>query len=709
MKNFFMLKSNQMKNKIFAINILLIALSLLLIIVVKRESGGDWHNYQKKWKNNKISELLRLYSKTKDEKVLKKIEKIKNFKIRKRAVYVTKWKREEYCVTCHIGIKDISSSHPSNVFGCVVCHGGDPLTVEKKEAHKGLIGGENPSDLRSVNLSCGTIAPDGTKCHSSHIVRVKNSLMYTMAGVIADLRYQWNAQQTKDAVYATNEIKGKFKKVPFFQKSDVPENYNEKYEISGKIADSHFRKFCSMCHIGVKNPNDTSNHSSGCSACHVLYENSSRYKGDDPTINKDEEGHPPYHEITDKIPSKQCIHCHNRSNRYGTSYMGIAENDFYGTPFINGDLSEQRLIGGRFFYHLNSDIHFKKGMQCIDCHLSRGIMGDGNVYGKMEHAVKIKCRDCHGYYDAPPKTHKITSFNDKIFKEHGKLKKGEEVVVAESGEIISNVKKEGKHFFLYTKTKGKKLRLKIISNDKNHKLNNCNKNLECYSCHYSWTMLCFGCHTGYNKNYPQRDFLTNLKTKGMWYEYRSFTRYSDTVLCINGRGKVSPAQFCQSQVTFPDKGYYNKVFTHNDNTTSYVVAPVQPHTVSEVSRKCRDCHNNPMAVGLGKGYLKFTDKEKIIFKPLYNVKKAGIPVNFPFESIVSANGKIQFQSVSNRGFKVFKREKILKILRVGKCVQCHNSYSDKIYLRNNFPLYYSDIKKKGFKHIKEKLDSIQGY
>jgi hypothetical protein len=195
----------------------------------------------------------------------------------------------------------------------------------------------------------------------------------------------------------------------------------------------------------------------------------------------------------------------------------------------------------------------------------------------------------------------------------------------------------------------------------------------------------------------------------MWYEYRSFTRYSDTVLCINGRGKVSPAQFCQSQVTFPDKGYYNKVFTHNDNTTSYVVAPVQPHTVSEVSRKCRDCHNNPMAVGLGKGYLKFTDKEKIIFKPLCNVKKAGIPVNFPFESIVSANGKIQFQSVSNRGFKVFKREKILKILRVGKCVQCHNSYSDKIYLRNNFPLYYSDIKKKGFKHIKEKLDSIQGY
>ncbi len=696
-----------MKNKVILINFLLLIFSSLLIYIVLSEKEQKWYYYQEKWKNNTILKLEKLYSETKSSSVLKRIERIKNFKIKKRSIYVSKWKREEYCITCHIGIRDISISHPSDVFGCVVCHGGDPLSVNVKDAHNGLIGGENPSDLKFVNLSCGVTAPDGTQCHSSDIKRVKHSLMYTMAGVIADLRYQWNAQESKDAIFATNYVKDNkgnvLKEIPFFQKEDIPRDYNKRYEISGKISDSHFRKFCSMCHIGVKNPNDTSNHSSGCSACHVKYNNASKYLGDDPTIDKDEQGHPPFHEITAKISHTQCIHCHNRSNRYGTSFIGIAENDFYGTPYANGKLSRNRLLGGRFFSHLKSDIHFKKGMTCIDCHLNRGIMGDGTIYSKMEYAVKIKCEDCHGSYSQPPESYKIDRINDKILSENRSLKKGDEILISSSGEVIPNVKREGDKFFLFTKITGKKLPVKTVANDRNHKLNKCNKNLECYSCHYSWTMLCYGCHVGYNKNYTQRDFLTNRKSRGMWYEYRSFIRYSDTVLGIDGRGKVSPLQFCQSQVTFPDKGYDNKVFIHEDNTTSYVVAPVQPHTVSKTSKKCDDCHNNPMAVGLGKGFLKFTDDEKIIFMPLYNSAKAGMSVSFPFESIVSLDGRKQFQSVSNRGFKVFKRKEILKILKVGKCTPCHNSYGDDIYKGDKFWIYYEKMKITQFKHIKNKL------
>ncbi len=691
-----------MNKKLIFINMLLLLLASLLIFIITDSSQKKWSYYQKKWQKEKISKLKKEYSQTHSKEILKKIEKIKNFKIGKRAIYVIKWQREEYCVTCHIGIKDISASHPSNVFGCVVCHGGDPLSVDIKKAHNGLIGGENPSDLKVVKLSCGVTAPDGTKCHASDIKNVKLSLMNSMAGVIADLRYQWNAQKSKEAIYATTDINDSYgnflKTVPFFQKKDIPPTYKGKHNISGEIADSHFRKFCSMCHIGVKNPNDTSNHSSGCSACHVIYENNSKYKGDDPTIDKEEPGHPSFHKITDKIPETQCIHCHNRSSRYGTSFVGIGENDFYGTPYNNGNLSKNRLIGGRFYYHLQSDIHFKKGMTCIDCHLKKGIMGDGKIYSKMEYATKITCQDCHGDYNVEPISYFIKNLDDKVLEDNRNLKKGDTVLLSSSGEIIPNIKKIGKKYFLFSKITGKKLPLKIITNNKNHKPNNCNKKLECYACHYSWTPLCFGCHTGYNKNYPQRDFLTNYKSMGMWYEYRSFTRFSDTVLGINSRNKVSPLQFCQSQVTFPEKRYFNKVFIHNDNTTSFVVAPVQPHTVSEASKKCDDCHNNPMAVGLGKGYLKFTDNETIIFKPIYNMKKSGIAVSFPFSSIVSPNGKIRYQSVSNKGFKVLTRDIILKILKVGKCTPCHNSYNDKIYKNSKFWYYYEKIKKKGFKY-----------
>src|SRR5205823_1825162 len=64
---------------------------------------------------------------------------------------------------------------------------------------------------------------------------------------------------------------------------------------------------------------------SGCSACHVLYandrsvEHSGRYAAFgnqgrtitlDPTIPKNESGHPVRHEFTRAIPSSQCMVCH---------------------------------------------------------------------------------------------------------------------------------------------------------------------------------------------------------------------------------------------------------------------------------------------------------------------------------------------------------------------------------------------------------------
>ncbi len=34
-------------------------------------------------------------------------------------------------------------------------------------------------------------------------------------------------------------------------------------------------------------------------------------------------------------------------------------------------------------------------MECIDCHVSQEIMGDGNSYEHMEEQVRIQCEDCH--------------------------------------------------------------------------------------------------------------------------------------------------------------------------------------------------------------------------------------------------------------------------------------------------------------------------
>jgi hypothetical protein len=78
--------------------------------------------------------------------------------------------------------------------------------------------------------------------------------------------------------------------------------------------------------------------SSGCSACHVIYANdrSDAHSGQyarygnlgrshtaDPTIPKDESGHPVKHTFTNSIPSSQCVVCHNHPGTTLTStYLG---------------------------------------------------------------------------------------------------------------------------------------------------------------------------------------------------------------------------------------------------------------------------------------------------------------------------------------------------------------------------------------------------
>jgi len=77
---------------------------------------------------------------------------------------------------------------------------------------------------------------------------------------------------------------------------------------------------------------------SGCSACHVVYANDRSptnsgwwYKfgnqgltfTKDPTIPKDERGHPVFHEFTRAVPSSQCMNCHmHQGNLFVNPFLG---------------------------------------------------------------------------------------------------------------------------------------------------------------------------------------------------------------------------------------------------------------------------------------------------------------------------------------------------------------------------------------------------
>jgi len=84
--------------------------------------------------------------------------------------------------------------------------------------------------------------------------------------------------------------------------------------------------------------------SSGCTACHVVYANdgdpvnagpyakfghSGTYVGKDPTIPRDEPGHPLQHRLTRGIPSSQCMVCHmHQPNSFVNTYLGYQMWDY---------------------------------------------------------------------------------------------------------------------------------------------------------------------------------------------------------------------------------------------------------------------------------------------------------------------------------------------------------------------------------------------
>ncbi len=91
--------------------------------------------------------------------------------------------------------------------------------------------------------------------------------------------------------------------------------------------------------------------SGGCSACHVIYANDrdAAHSGPyaarghlgtsftaDPTIKKDEEGHPIQHRFTRAIPSSQCVVCHMHP---GTSYA----SQYYGYMWWDNETDGDRM------------------------------------------------------------------------------------------------------------------------------------------------------------------------------------------------------------------------------------------------------------------------------------------------------------------------------------------------------------------------------
>ena len=200
--------------------------------------------------------------------------------------------------------------------------------------------------------------------------RVLKGLIATSAGEISGTRFIWGAQDTPKALYGVRKVKDRDGVVPA-ENGALP-SLRSLPSAANSDADNLLRHECLQCHLWTEGRSEPGYYRGmGCSSCHVLYAESGLAKTGDPTISKTDSGHPVKHEITIAIPTSQCLRCHDSGpGRFiGASFTGEL-------PLTAGLTDSERASSVNY----GGDLHFQQGMDCIDCHSSRTIHGDGNIY-----------------------------------------------------------------------------------------------------------------------------------------------------------------------------------------------------------------------------------------------------------------------------------------------------------------------------------------
>ncbi|MFN3196992.1 MAG: hypothetical protein ACE366_01070 [Bradymonadia bacterium] len=232
------------------------------------------------------------------------------------------------------------------------------------------------------------------------------------------------------------------------------------------LVDEQVSITCGNCHLGNAGANNrfADFRSSGCTSCHMEYSYDGRSRSQDPHVDKREPLNPdaidanlaerphveahmirnvakvlPNGAFARGISDRACVGCHQGSNRTVLQYWGIrmdqnadvvnnfqypanpqnfatTEND---TRLYDPAVNNATFNGRNFNQHLltedydgdnrddtPADIHYERGMGCIDCHGSRDLHGgtegdpsSGKIPSRQNQTVAITCESCHGWTD----------------------------------------------------------------------------------------------------------------------------------------------------------------------------------------------------------------------------------------------------------------------------------------------------------------------
>jgi len=375
------------------------------------------------------------------------------------------------------------------------------------------------------------------------------------------------------------------------------------------------------------------------------------------------------------IPHETCVSCHNRGKRIGVSFQGLMEFP-YGSPYNDkGDKQPQlhtkfyQFIKDDVHHQLKSrDGNPEGGLLCQDCHTTTSMHGNGNITGTLLANVEIECSDCHGTAQNYPWELPI-GWGDEFGRPLGADPRGlakeplpthakfntvhpaaDGYLLTARGNPFGNVVRQGEKVVVHSDS-GLDFEVPTL---KSLALNNKWQNpasavaakiqatahvekVECYGCHSAWAPQCYGCHVkiDFSGDKTATDWVASGSTHfpdghtaesmrnveppqapGLAYgntsENRSYLRWEDPVLGINGEGRVGPiVPGCQqiTTVVAPDGQIliHNKIWRTAPGTEGagpegqrgLDMAPAAPHTVDRRARECTSCHASAKALGYG--------------------------------------------------------------------------------------------------------------
>jgi hypothetical protein len=528
---------------------------------------------------------------------------------------------------------------------------------------------------------------------------------------------------------------------------------------------TYLRGECQRCHLAVRGKQRYGDfRGMGCSACHIPYSNHGQYEGSDQSANKEQSGHPLVHSIQatreapvtrgkvtySGIPVETCTACHNRGRRIGVSFQGLMETA-YASPWTAAGEPQQKLHGKNYI-KLHEDLHKSKGFLCQDCHTTIDAHSPNRLIGSIAGAVEIECTDCHGTPGSLPWELPL-GYGDEYreraasgeprglatslpaYMEQGETVAPEEgYLLSARGNPLGNVVRQGDKVKVHLasgrtrvleplkmKTEGDRLSLeaRVAMVDIGSHIDR----MECYACHATWAPQCYGCHikVDYRKPAAHVDWIalgenhndngmtgegtdqeTPLKIDGEIKEGRSYLRWEDPALAINGEGRVAPVvPGCQTSVTVLDSDgnalQSNHIYRIPDvegagkeGQLGIDHSPLHPHTVQKRARTCDSCHASDKALGYGiAGGILYDDPSKEHTVDLTTGEGQVIPDHTSpqmtamdglvadWSRFVDETGK-QLQTVGHhfRLSRPLNNEERGRIDRQGVCLGCHQEIPD---------------------------------